>query len=196
MTYRWTAEVRTELSHRQRQDNSTEVFLKFSQPRHTKRDERVMRKIIALFVVMGFVACGTMARSQSLDVQEQCASEARRAFQELEDENKAKYNQSTLIHEGVSDYQNHYNTKLDRCLMLINRRSVLPLSANLSDQQRQSALVDANERRYYANYVETQLAAETKPKIEMCELMPGMRQKTVCTTRAEFDAFAATYLEQ
>jgi hypothetical protein len=155
-----------------------------------------MSKIIALFVIMGFVACGTMARAETLDVQERCASKARKAFQELEDENKARYNQSTLTHEAVSDYQNHYNRKLDRCLMLINRRSVLPLSANLSDQQRQSVLVDANERRYYANYIETQLAAETKPKIDMCELMPGMRRKTVCTTREEFDAFAATYLEQ
>jgi hypothetical protein len=155
-----------------------------------------MSKIIALFVMMGFVACGTAARSQSLDVQERCASEARKAFQELEDENKAKYNQSTLTHEAVSDYQSHYNAKLDRCLMLINRRTVLPLSTNLSDQQRQSVLVDANERRYYANYVETQLAVETKPKIETCELMPGMRRKTVCTAREEFDAFAAAYLEQ
>jgi hypothetical protein len=156
-----------------------------------------MSKIIALFVMMGLVACGsTMARSQSLDVQERCASDARKAFQELEDENKAKYNQSTLIDKGGSDYQSHYNTKLGRCLMLINRRSVLPLATNLSDQQRQSVLVDANERRYYANYIETQLAVETKPKIDMCELMPGMRRKIACTTREEFDAFAATYLEQ
>jgi hypothetical protein len=154
-----------------------------------------MDKTIALFVVMGFVVCGTTARSESLGIQERCASEARKAFQELEDENKSKYNQSTLIQGGGSDYQSHYNRKLDRCLILINRRSVLPLATDLSDQQRQSVLVDANERRYYANYVETQLVAETKPKIETCELMPGMRRKTVCTTRAEFDAFAATYLE-
>jgi hypothetical protein len=155
-----------------------------------------MSKIIVLFVIMGFVACGTVARSQSLDVQERCASEARKAFHELEDENKAKYNESTLVDKGASDYQSHYNKKLDRCLMLINRRSVLPLSTNLSDQQRQSVLVDANERRYYASYVETQLAAETKSKIDTCELIPGMRRKSVCTTREEFDAFAATYLER
>jgi len=145
---------------------------------------------------MGFVACGTMAGAQSLDLQERCASEARKAFRQLEDENRVKSNQSTLIQKGVSDYQSHYNTKMDRCLMLINRRSVLPLAANLSDQQRQSVLVDANERRYYANYIETQLAVETKPKIETCELMPGMRWRIVCTTRDEFDAFIATYMEQ
>ena len=145
--------------------------------------------------MLSFVASGTTARSESLDVQERCAAQARKAFQELEDENRSKYNQSTLIHDGTSDYQSHYNRKLDRCLMLISRRSVLPLAADLSDQRRQSVLVDANERRYYANYVETQLAAETTPKIETCELLPGIRRKTACSTRAELDAFAATYLE-
>ena len=80
--------------------------------------------------------------------------------------------------------------------MLIHRRSFVPLSANLSDQQRQSILVDANERRHYAIYIETQLAAEPKPKLDVCELIPGMRLKTVCRTREEFDAFVATYMEQ
>ena len=155
-----------------------------------------MRKILAVFVTMGLVACGTIARSQSLDVQERCASQARKAFQELEEVNRAEYSQSTLIRKGVSDYQSHYNTKLDRCLMLIHRRSFVPLSANLSDQQRQSVLVDANERRYYAIYVETQLAVESKPRVDVCELVPGMRLKTVCKTRDEFDAFVATYIEQ
>ena len=145
---------------------------------------------------MGFVACGTIARSQSLDVQERCASQARRAFQDLENENRAEYNQSTSIHGGVSDYQSHYNTKLDRCLVLIHRKSFIPLSSNLSDQQRQSFLLDANERRYYAIYIETQLAAEPQPKLDKCELAPGMRLKSACKTRDEFDAFVATYMEE
>lgn len=147
-------------------------------------------------LTMGLVADATIARSQTLDVQEQCASQARKAFQELENENRAEHKQSTLTQRGVSDYQSHYHTKLDRCLMLIQRRSFVPLSANLSDQQRQSVLVDANERRYYAIYIETQLAAEPKPRLDVCELIPGMRLKTVCKTRDEFDAFVATYVEQ
>ena len=122
-----------------------------------------MRKATTVLLTMGFVACGTIARSELLDVQERCASQARKAFQELENENRAEYKQSTSIQKGVSDYQSHYNTKLDRCLMLIHRRSFIPLSASLSDQQRQSVLVDANERRYYAVYIETQLAVEPKP---------------------------------
>jgi hypothetical protein len=155
-----------------------------------------MRKITAVLLTTGFVACGAIARAQSLDVQAQCASQARKAFQELENENRAEYKQSASMQRGASDYQNHYNTKLDRCLMLIHRRSFIPLSANLSDQQRQTVLVDANERRHYAIYIETQLAAEPKPRLDVCELIPGMRLKTVCKSRDEFDAFVAPYMEQ
>ena len=80
--------------------------------------------------------------------------------------------------------------------MLIHRRLLIPLSTDHSNQQRQSIMVDANERRFYAFYVETQLAAETAPKLDRCELVPGMRLKTTCQSREEFDAFVASYMEQ
>src|SRR5262249_27142004 len=119
-------------------------------------------RALGCLIVLGLLTCSTAARTQSLDVQERCAAAARKTFQELEEENKAKYDQSTLIQKGVSGYQSHYNNKLDRCLLLLSRRSVLPLTINLSNQERLSALVDANERRYYAIYIETQLAEEIK----------------------------------
>ena len=149
--------------------------------------------LLAVFSQLGW---GTAAYSQSLDLQERCASNARKTFQELEDESRAKYDPSTLVQKAVSNYQSHYNTRLNRCLILIHRLSVLPLSTNLSNQARQSILVDANERRYYATYIETQLAEETKSKVEKCELRPGARQQTICKTREEFDGFVARYLEE
>ena len=155
-----------------------------------------MSRCLAIFLAIAFVACGPRAHAQTLEVQERCATAAGKAFQQLEGENDAKYDASTLIRKGVARFQSHYNTRLDRCLLLISRVEVLPLTANLSNQQRQSALVDANERRYYATYIETQLASEPRAKIERCELRPTMRHKLVCTTRGEFDAFVATYLEQ
>jgi hypothetical protein len=155
-----------------------------------------MSRSVAFFALIAVAAWYTPAYSQSLELQERCAAEASKAFHQLESENDARYDPATLIRRGVGDFQSHYNTKLNRCLLLINRVAVIPLSTNLSNQQRQSFLVDANERRYFASYVETQLALETKPKIERCELRPTMRYKTVCTTRDEFDAFVATYLEQ
>jgi hypothetical protein len=155
-----------------------------------------MRKTPSVLLAIGFVACGAVARAETLDVQERCAWQARRAFQELESENRAEFRPSASIRPGVSDYQSHYNTKLDRCLMLIHRKTFVPLSANLSDQQRQSVLVDANERRYYAIYIESQLAAEPNPRLDTCELIPGMRLKTTCKSREEFDAYVANYIEQ
>jgi hypothetical protein len=154
------------------------------------------RPTAVLLFALAQLAWGPAAHAGSLDLQERCKSDASRTFQELEDENNAKYDPSTLVRRPVSDHQNHYNAKLDRCLLLIQRRAVLPLATNLSNQMRQSILIDANERRTYALYVETQLAEETKSKIEKCELRPGMRLKMACTTRGQFDAFVATYLEE
>jgi hypothetical protein len=123
-------------------------------------------------------------------------AQLRPAFQELENENREKYNPSTLVQNIASKYQNHYNTKLDRCLLLIRRVLVLPLATNLSDQQRQMILIDANEKRPYATFVETQLATEMRPRIDKCELAPDIRLKMACSARNDFDAFVARYLEQ
>jgi len=154
------------------------------------------RPAAVLLFALAQLAWAPLAHAGSLDLQERCKSDASRTFQELEDENNAKYDPSSMVRKNASDHQNHYNTKLNRCLLLVQRRTVLPLATNLSNQMRQSILIDANERRTYALYVETQLAEETKSKIEKCELRPGMRQRTVCATRDQFDAFVASYLEE
>jgi hypothetical protein len=156
----------------------------------------MMSKTVALFVLIALAACANPAHSQSLDVQERCAAEADNTFRQLESEHGAKYDFATLIPRAVGNFQSHYNTRLNRCLLLVSRVTVIPPAANLSNQLRQSFLVDANERRYYASYVETQLASETEPKIDRCELRPTILYKTVCKTRSEFDAFVAAYLEQ
>ena len=156
----------------------------------------MMSKSLALFALIILGAWQMPAQSQSLDLQERCATDARKTFRQLERENDAKYDAAALIQKAAGDFQSHYNSKINRCLLLINRAAVIPLSANLSNQQRQSFLVDANERRYYASYVETQLASDSKAKVERCELRPTMRYTTACTSRDEYDAFVATYLEQ
>jgi hypothetical protein len=59
-------------------------------------------------------------------------------------------------------------------------------------------LTDANERRIYAYYL--WLSREGKKYWEVppaeCELSPSVREKTNCTTREEFDAFVAGYMEE
>ena len=54
----------------------------------------VMSRGAAFFVMIAFAACAPPAHSQSLDLQERCAAEANNTFQQLKDENDAKYNPS------------------------------------------------------------------------------------------------------
>jgi uncharacterized protein YijF (DUF1287 family) len=74
-----------------------------------------------VFTLICTIACANVARSQSLDLQERCASQARKAFEELENDYKAKGDDSLKTVTGAPNYQSHYNTKLKRCLMLITR---------------------------------------------------------------------------
>ena len=58
-------------------------------------------------------------------------------------------------------------------------------------------LMDANERRQYAFYL--WISKKDKKYWEVppisCELTPSLREKKVCTSREEFDAFVADYME-
>jgi hypothetical protein len=58
-------------------------------------------------------------------------------------------------------------------------------------------LMDANERRQYAFYL--WISRKDKKYWEVppsnCELTPSLREKKLCTSREEFDAFVADYME-
>lgn len=141
-----------------------------------------------MFALICTFTCTTFARSQSLDLQEQCASQARKTFGELKSEYQAV--QSPLLLEpGVvdGDYQSHYNTKLKRCLILITLSG--SYSTDIIVFYSQWFLVDANERRYYAYYY------ESKSSAVRCELTPSFVQNLPCKTREDFDAFVAPYME-
>src|SRR6185503_14704258 len=85
-----------------------------------------------------------------------------------------------------SDYQNHFNTKIGKCLILIER--------TLQQGKIGTTIVslwDAYEKRTYASYHwssrENKYYWEVPPIT--CELIPNSREKRSCTTREEFDAF-------
>ena len=134
------------------------------------------------------LTCATFARSQSFDLQERCAAQARKAFKEFESESGAS--RSTLLGESAvgDDYQSHYNAKLRRCLVLITESGsyTQPKFATYFALY----LVDAYERRHYAVY------SQTDAKVMFCELTPSVAQKRTCTTQDEFDAFIAPYMEE
>ena len=75
-----------------------------------------MRRALAITLIA--IAYGSIARAQSLDQQERCAQQAKRAYAETEAEFEA-YNraqtQKTVRFSG--DYQSHYNVKLGKCLI-------------------------------------------------------------------------------
>ena len=151
-----------------------------------------MRRALAITLIA--IAYGSIARAQSLDQQERCAQQAKRAYAETEAEFEA-YNraqtQKTVRFSG--DYQSHYNVKLGKCLMLVETYDMIDSQSITTAYVR-----DANEHRQYANYL--WISKEGKKYWEVqpmgCELTPSLREKRFCKTREEFDEFVAPYMEE
>jgi hypothetical protein len=117
---------------------------------------------------------------------------SRKAFQEFENEWKTGVGANMYRTIG-SDYQSHYNTKLKKCLLLIEATRMLG-----GENMTTVYLSDAYERRPYANYM--WMSRKDKKYWEVppteCELVPSLRNKRNCTSREEFDAFVAEYMEE
>jgi hypothetical protein len=148
----------------------------------------------ALAIILIAIAFGSIGRAQSLDQQERCAQQARRAYTELDAQNSAETQKMGLKTVNISgDYQSHYNVKLGKCLMLVERSDMLG-----SQSITTAYVMDANERRQYATYV--WMSREGKKYWEVppmaCELAPRLGEKRICKTRDEFDEFAAPYMEE
>jgi hypothetical protein len=146
---------------------------------------------IALSVVL-LIVCVMSSLAQSLDQQERCAQQARRAFQEVDTQDRAEIRR--LGNARLSgDYQSHYNTKLGKCLMLVETEDRIG-----RDYSTTAYVMDANERRGYAIYVwmsrQDKVFWEVPPTA--CELTPSLREKRPCNSREEFDAFIARLMEE
>ena len=134
-----------------------------------------MGRLSAVFATLIFTVS---AYAQPLDLQATCAAQARKAFNEFERE--WKNDPAGKAFKTLStDYQSHYNTKLEKCLMLITMMG--------NQSQTSVYLSDAYERRIYAKYL--------VPPIT-CELIPSLPEKKHCNSREEFDAFVAGYMEE
>ena len=57
-------------------------------------------------------------------------------------------------------------------------------------------LLDAFERREYADYIRTMSDSPKSQVPTYCELSPKFGQAKICSSKAEFDAFVAKYMEQ
>ena len=143
----------------------------------------------SIVLAIGAILLSTLGRSQTLDLQAMCAEQARKAFQEWEHAIKNDP-EGKLFRTVSSHYQRHYNTKLKKCLVLIEAIRMLD-----NQQSIVADLIDAFERRPYASY--HGILREGKEGAPMtCKLTASYRQKKKCTTREEFDAFVAGYMEE
>jgi hypothetical protein len=147
-----------------------------------------------LAIILNVIAFGPIARAQSLDQQERCAQQAKRAYAERDAQDCAEMQKmGTGMSRFSGDYQSHYNVKLGKCLMLVETTDMR------GEQSTTTAYVmDANERRPYATFV--WMSREEKKYWEVppmaCELTPSLREKRFCKTREEFDEFVAPYMEE
>jgi hypothetical protein len=149
-----------------------------------------MREVVLAMAVLA--ACATSALSQSLDQQERCAQQARRAYEKIEADKVAL--NKRLGNELLSmNYQSHYNTKHGKCLMLVQTTERVVGLLRITE-----LLTDANERRQYAYYVwlqeDNQQSSEVPPRT--CVLTPSLRDRKDCASSKEFDEFVAPYIEE
>ena len=121
------------------------------------------------------------ASAQSLEQQAICAKQAKIAFQQYEDDNK-KLSPNLEQH---SEYQSHYNTKLNKCL--IDIETMIFGDKHITNSV---LLMDAFEGRVYASHV------WASPQVNSCDLIPSSEDKRACLSKEEFDAFVAKYMEQ
>jgi hypothetical protein len=135
-----------------------------------------MRVATAIAIIIATSA--TMAQGQSPQEQATCAQQAMAAFQEYKRE----------APPGTSDYQSHYNDKLNKCFILIKQMSELNGQPVMTTE-----LYDAIERRGLASYI--QLTKGGKEYLRTCELKPTSQEETICSSKQQFDAFVSKYME-
>jgi hypothetical protein len=145
----------------------------------------------AILIALFLLPIQTAAHSQSLDSQEKCASQAQKVFGEYQlEDRQVRFGSGLAI---TSDYRSHYNTKLQRCFVVVEATHVLNGQISTS-----VTLTDAYERRGYGDYI--WMSKEEKKYWEvppvLCELDPISQEKRFCNGREEFDAFVAEYMEQ
>jgi len=145
--------------------------------------EKVIACILGLSLTAGEVAA---VQAQSLQEQAICAQQAKTAFQDYN--NVGSVPGFKLL---TSNYQSHYNTKLNKCLVLITEMSEMDGQLITSED-----LLDAFEHREFADYIwQTKEGKNVSSAPPYCTLTPKMQQEKACS-KEEFDAFVSKYMEQ
>jgi hypothetical protein len=116
----------------------------------------------------------------TLTQQAQCAAQAKAAYAETQAEWKRSLGDLELV---TSDYESHYNTKLQKCLTLL---SMTTFARNTRSLGETALLFDPYERRTYASY--SSIDRKVAPLPMVCTLTPTHTETTYCKSREEFDS--------
>ncbi len=108
---------------------------------------------------------------QSFELKRKCASEADRFYKQWNDAPSSAYD----------FYESHYSPTRQACFILIHYGD--PTNTGL-------LLFDAVERRQYAEFT-----SSGKVGLLGCSLTPADGEKKDCKSRAELNAFVASYME-
>jgi hypothetical protein len=140
-------------------------------------------------VLLCLLLVASNASAQSLQEQALCAKQAKAAVEEWNGSG-SKLPDVKSISE---DYQSHYNTKLNKCLVSIQAFDQVGKQWVTS-----AVLMDAFERRVFAQYGwgsrENKKYWEVPP--DTCDLTPTSKDETHCSSKDEYDAFVAKYMEE
>lgn len=164
--------------------------LKRSSPRciRTARVKMMRKAIVLVVATTSILTSGVTTRAQSQVEQAQCATRARATVQEDNSKWVLLNRQGKLGYQTISfEWQNHFNTKIKRCLILATR-----VTSSGDVTQTTKKLYDAFERRDYGGY----LLSTSSATPLFCELPTNDGQKRFCKSQKEFDAVAAEYMEQ
>ncbi len=119
----------------------------------------------------------SMSKTTSLDLQGKCAKQAQEAF---------KLN--GMEKEAMASFQNHYNTKLNKCFVQFNSHKGLMTFRTV---------VDAFEGKDYADYAwqadKVKKYWEVPPFVCRVTLLSG--EEKTCRSSDEFDALVKLYME-
>jgi hypothetical protein len=135
---------------------------------------------LGVLCLLFIIAIASNASAKSLQEQALCAKQAEIAYQ--------AYNNAGSVpgfKVESSWHQSHYNKKLNRCLLLVDR-----MYQNNGETSIAAQLVDAFERHVLAKY-----NFNLKDNSLDCELTPTLDKREKCSSNA-FDAFVEKYMEE
>jgi hypothetical protein len=157
--------------HRQAAGVVAQALSSLSRQLRSEGWEAEMRMRVGLVCLSLIIT--TNVSAQSLQEQFICAKQAKVAFEKYDADSKGAAPNLELS----SEYQSHYNPKLNKCFIDIETAGI---------GFRSAVLMDAFEQRIYAAY-------DTDYN---CDLTPTSQDKRTCSSKDEYDAFVAKYMEE